>query len=238
MLRDALESVTRQTYGNWEAIVVNDGGEDISTIVSSLPKNAAAKITALGSRFPQGQARARNHALAAAQGEIIAFLDDDDLFFPDHLETLVSGLRESGAAFAYTQTAMVEERIVGDDRVDCVRRSMFTEFRYSRALLLVRNVIPTINWGVRRECFENCGAFDETLRCAEDWELLLRFSERIAFHQILKATAEVRVRQDADDCVTKRNRLQPVCELLYRRYPSGGNEMVELGRELFLALIR
>lgn len=234
MLRDALESVCRQTYRNWEAIVVNDGGEDISAALNALPLNATAKITCFQSPHSRGQASARNTGVGAARGDIVAFLDDDDLYKPGHLEALVAGLRGSGAAVGYTRAEAVWEQIVDGKRIDLRRGPASPWFRYSRALLLVRNCMPIDNWAVRRECFETYGKFDETLPCAEDWDLLLRLSAHADFHQIAEMTAEVRVRDEAIDSVSKRNRLRPMCELLYRRYAANGHELVELARELYL----
>jgi tetratricopeptide (TPR) repeat protein len=234
MLRDALESVCAQAYGNWEAIVVNDGGEDVAAALQSLPAAARARISALRLAQPQGQARARNRGVGAARGDILAFLDDDDLYKPDHLDALVAGLRRAGAAIGYTRAEAVWERVDGGGRVALRRGPASPWFRYSRALLLVRNCMPIDNWAVRRECFDACGGFDETLACAEDWEMLLRLSERYDFQQIAQITTEVRVREDAADSVSKRNRLRPVCAALYRRHAAGGHALVELARELYL----
>jgi len=234
MLRDALESVCAQTYRNWEAVVVNDGGEDISVVERSLPADARARITSIRSPHPQGQAGARNAGVAAAGGEIVAFLDDDDLYKPDHLAALADALRQSGAAIGYSRAEAVWERIEAGRRIVLKRGPAFPWYRYSRALLLVRNCMPIDNWAVRRECFDACGVFDETLACAEDWDLLLRLSARFEFHQVAQMTTEVRVRDEAVDSVSKRNRLRPTCELLYARYGAGGHELVELARELYL----
>jgi hypothetical protein len=234
MLRDALESVCAQTYRNWELIVVNDGGEDIAAVLESLPADVLPKIASIRSPRPQGQASARNTGIATARGEIVAFLDDDDLYKPHHLGVLVAGLRGSGAAVAYTRAEAVWERLVDGRRVDLKRGPASPWFRYSRALLLVRNCMPIDNWAVRRECFERYGKFDESLPCAEDWELLLRLSAQVDFQQIVDMTTEVRMREAASDSVSTRNRMRPMCELFYRRYPAGGHELVELARELYL----
>lgn len=236
MLQDALESVARQTYGEWQAIVVNDAGADIAGVVGSLPRAAAARITTIELPSPLGAAGARNRAIAQAKGEVLAFLDDDDVYLPGHLETLVDGLTRSGAPVAYTQSVAIEERIVDGQRVE-LRRGEPRDYRYSRAILLVRNVIPIVNWGMRRECFRRWGGFDETLACAEDWELLLRYSERSPFLRILKTTAEIHVRADAADSITKRVPLGPTCELLYGKYPACGGELIAIGREVFAASV-
>jgi hypothetical protein len=234
MLRDALESVCGQGYENWEAIVVNDGGENISAVLNALPEYARAKVACFQSPQSRGQASARNTGIGAARGDIIAFLDDDDLYKPGHLEALVAGLRLSGAAVGYTRAEAVWEQIVDGKRVDLNRGPASPWYRYSRALLLVRNCMTIDNWGVRRECFDAYGTFDESLPCAEDWDLLLRFSAHVDFQQIAEMTTEVRVREEAVDSVSKRNPLRPVCELLYRRYAAGGHELVELAREFYL----
>jgi glycosyltransferase involved in cell wall biosynthesis len=185
---------------------------------------------------PQGTARARNRAIEAARGAILAFLDDDDLFLPDHLATLVEAMVPSGAPVAYTESEAVEERIEEGRRV-VVRRGTARQYRYSRALLLVRNMIATANWGMRRECFERWGGFDDSLACAEDWDLLLRFSEKTPFLRLARTTTEIRVRAGTPDSVTQRIPLRPTCDLLYRRYPAGPSELIALGREVYAASI-
>ena len=234
LLRDALESVCRQTYRNWEAVVVNDGGPDISAVVKSMPSDLVSRITSVQSPQRRGQANARNAGVAAARGEIIAFLDDDDLYKPAHLAALVAGLRDSGAAVAYTRAEAVLEKLAGGERTELKRGPASPWFRYSRALLLVRNAMPLQNCAMRRECFARFGHFDEDLSCAEDWELLLRFSANADFRQITEITTEIHVREDAIDSVSKRNRLRPMCELFYRRHAADGHELVELARELYL----
>lgn len=234
LLRDALASVCRQTYGNWEAVVVNDGGPDIAAVVNSMPSGLLHRITPIQSTRAHGQASARNTGVSAANGELIAFLDDDDIHKPNHLAILVAGLRESGAAVAYTRAEFVLERLVGDGRSVLRRGPASPWFRYSRASLLVRNTMPLQNCAIRRECFQRFGTFNEKLACAEDWELLLRFSANIDFQQIVEMTTEIHVREDAIDSVSKRNRLRPMCELFYRLYPAKKVDLVDLARELYL----
>ena len=236
MLRDALESVARQTYGNWEAIVANDGSGDATAVVLSLAPQPASRVTVVKTEGARGAARARNRAIEAAHGEILAFLDDDDLFLPEHLAALVEAMAPHGAPVAYTESVAIEEKLVEGRRVE-VRRGSALPYRYSRALLMVRNMIPTANWGMRRECFKRWGGFDEGLACAEDWDLLLRFSAQTPFLRVARTTTEVRVRAGTPDSVTQRVPLRPTCELLYRRYPAEPGELVALGREVYAGSI-
>jgi hypothetical protein len=226
MLRDALLSLRAQTYGDWEAIVVNDGGADVSGL-------AQQKVQVINLPTSRGPAAARNAAIRAAQGEILAFLDDDDLYLPQHLERLVAALRASKAGLAYSAADLVEESAVGGARTESSRRRLFPGLRYSPLLLLVRNYIPINTWGLRRECASAAGRFDESLHYLEDWDLLLRLSRRFDFHPIDEVTAEYRVRP-ANDSVTKRHRHRPAVQALYQRHDPCGNARVTLARELHL----
>lgn len=234
MLRDALNSVWRQGYPNWEAIVVNDGGEGIAPVLQSLPDDARARIRHIELKTARGPATARNAAIKVAKGDVLAFLDDDDLHASRHLECLVSGLRASGAGLAYTAAELVKETVRDGTRMETSREPFLPGLRYSRPLLLVRNYIPINTWGVRRECFDAVGAFDESLRYLEDWDFLLRASARVGFHQTNEVTAEYRVTERTDDSVTKRQSHALSVRSLYQRHDARGSEWVGLARELYL----
>lgn len=232
MLRDAWLSVCRQTYPDWEAIVVNDGGSDVSAVLEGQP-GGAQNLRLISMPTAQGPAAARNAAIRAAQGEILAFLDDDDLYHPQHLERLVAALQASNAGLVYSAADLVEESYVAGARMEASRRRLFPGLRYSPLLLLVRNYIPINTWGLRRECISAVGAFDDALPCLEDWDFLLRLSARFDFHPLDEVTADYRVRH-ANDSVTKRHPHLDAVKVLYRRHDTRGQRLVSLARELHL----
>ena len=176
---------------------------------------------------PTGQARARNRAIEASRGEVLTFLDDDDLYLPEHLQTLVEGLRESGAGVAYTLSEKVNEWLVDGRRVEFQRNAVFQDLHLSRELLHAHNFIASADWAIRRTCFERWGLFDDSLACLEDWDLLLRFSERTAFHRIARITNEMHIRLGVGDSVSTRILALSIFKLLYERYPSRGNDCVD-----------
>ena len=169
LLRDALESVTRQTYPKWEIVVVNDGGEPIVPVVHAFN----GPIVAIDQKTGKGPAAARNAAIEAAKGDLLAFLDDDDIYRPGHLALLVEALRAGEAGFACTGVELVQETLSPGKRVETSRQRFMEGLRFTRALLLVRNFVPINSWGVRRDCWP-AGGFDESLHYLEDWDLLLR----------------------------------------------------------------
>lgn len=97
-LPDAVASLIDQTWQNWEAIVVADDGFDYGALLrdAGLTDRRIRHATTGGRRT--GCHRARNAGYALAQGDIIADLDADDVFYPPRLATLVPPAREHGAA--------------------------------------------------------------------------------------------------------------------------------------------
>jgi GT2 family glycosyltransferase len=233
MLADAIASVRKQTYRNWELIVVNDGGAGVGALVES----AAGNARYIERRESGGPAAARNAGVAAARGEVLAFLDDDNLYLPGHLESLLAALRGS-AALAYSSAERVLERVDGTRRVELKREPLVPDLRPARELLLVRNFIDMSTVAARRECFAEFGAFDEDPEVLglEDWELLLRFSAHVRLHPVKKATLEYRVTTLEGDSVTKQHgrRHRERVRAVYRRHQAPGLELVGLARELYL----
>src|ERR1043166_3977977 len=100
MLKDALASIAAQTYTPIEIIVVNDAGVDVECVVSQF--KLKHHIVYLKHATHKGLPAARNTGIKAASGDYIAYLDDDDVYYPDHIETLASFLSDSGYKVAYT----------------------------------------------------------------------------------------------------------------------------------------
>jgi glycosyltransferase involved in cell wall biosynthesis len=107
MLRDALASIAAQTYSPIEIIVVNDAGGDVEGVVSLF--GLKQRIVYLKHAINKGLSAARNTGLKAASGDYIAYLDDDDVYYPDHIDTLVSFLLASDFKVAYTDAYQADQ---------------------------------------------------------------------------------------------------------------------------------
>src|SRR5688572_9807009 len=83
-LQEAIESINIQTYRNYEIIVINDNPDDQSRI--DILSTKFDKITVIHSSHSKGGNAARNLGILKSGGELIAFLDDDDLWLPEKLE--------------------------------------------------------------------------------------------------------------------------------------------------------
>lgn len=98
---ETIESVLKQTYTNWELIIVDDCSTDNTDEVVK-PFLTDKRIKYLKNEKNSGAAVSRNYALREAKGKWIAFLDSDDLWLPEKLEKQIAFMEKNGYKFTYT----------------------------------------------------------------------------------------------------------------------------------------
>ncbi len=197
LLAEALDSLRRQTSSDFETVLVNDGGPIPSALLEPAPGRSVTVVTP---PRPGGRSRALNAGLAAARGRYVAYLDDDDLYLPDHLEKLaffLDGSDQYGAA--YTSVRQIEQVLGEDGRYRDGRELTVYDRPFDAARLLYKNDIPLLGVAHRRALAEEAGGFDETFDQFEDWDFLIRLSSRTRFHHLSAVTAVYRVRNDASN---------------------------------------
>jgi glycosyltransferase involved in cell wall biosynthesis len=106
VMRCAIESVLRQTIADWELLVIGDACTDDSEAVSRSFGDARITFTNLPENHGE-QSAANNAGIALAHATVVAFLNQDDMWFPDHLERTLAFIDESGAGMAFTLAARV-----------------------------------------------------------------------------------------------------------------------------------
>src|SRR5208283_1606227 len=110
-----LASVRSQSYQNWEVIVADDCSTDsTSRIVSEFTRSTSHNVRLFQHARNGGVSTARNTAMKAAKGEYIAFLDADDIWMPEHLDSLGSVLNSGRADLAYSDGCVFRETPSGD----------------------------------------------------------------------------------------------------------------------------
>lgn len=170
-LADTLACVIRQTCGDWEAIVIDDGSTDDTLAVAARFVREDPRVRVV--RLAQGgPARARNiGALVEATGAFLAFLDADDIWTDDKLEISAAVLAMRPTVDGvFGQVSFFRQQPSDGDTVSHVRRGVLQV-----GDVVGENPVCTLsNLVVRRAGFQAIGGFDETLRHAEDLECLVR----------------------------------------------------------------
>jgi glycosyltransferase involved in cell wall biosynthesis len=213
-LRECLQSLRRQTYGSFEVVVVNDAGADVESIVA----DELRTIPFQHIRNPQnlGRTAALNVGVEAARGNYICFLDDDDVVYPDHLQTLAEMALTKNLPVVYSDVLNVtyqqEPQTGGWKRV---KEQLVYSFDFNADNFLLANYIPITCLLIRRDCFEAVGPFDESLTIYEDWEFLIRLSRKFVFHHIARITGEYRRRDDNSNILESRQ--YPINERVVKR---------------------
>lgn len=116
-LKDTIQTVTEQTYKNWELIFVNDCSPDnsVEIIESEIKNNLKIKLIQLENN--SGAAIARNTGINNAKGQYIAFLDADDLWNKEKLEKQIKFMKENNCAFSFTGYEFANENGIGNGKI-------------------------------------------------------------------------------------------------------------------------
>jgi len=218
-LREALQSLQAQTCQDFEVILVNDGGEDVTDIVTELSPHL--RIAYHAWRPSRGRPQALNAALKEAQGTYIAYLDDDDTYYPDHLETLATALRVGDYQVAYTDVIWAFQRQTPDGAFETYERRSVHARDFNPDWLLFENYIPINAVMHARACLDVVGHFDEAFEVLEDWELWIRMALQYDFRHIATCTAEYRKRDDGSnitDAPMKRELFVSTTVSLFAKY--------------------
>lgn len=108
-LPETIESVLKQTYTDWELLLVDDCSSDSSARIIDEYVRQDERIKYLKNEKNLGPALSRDRAVQVAKGRFIAFLDSDDVWMPIKLERQISAMKESNYAFTYTRFRRMTE---------------------------------------------------------------------------------------------------------------------------------
>ena len=185
-LETAVRSIRTQTYPNWEAIVVNDGGQNVGHVIEDQHDQ---RLKYVDSKH-LGRPGALNLALQNATGEYIAYLDDDDTWYPDHLQLCVEFLeRNRQIGLVYTKAVRKEYRRNTNGTKTCVNERIDHQMEFDRLRLLDTNWIPNVSVVHRRSLLQQVPAFSD-LPVLEDYDFWLRLSSVTEFAHLAAVTGE------------------------------------------------
>ena len=186
-LAEALASLASSTYRRLEVVLVNDGGAP-----PALAADFPLRVTRVELDPGRGRAGAANAGIAAASGDYICFLDDDDLVEPEHFEKLVAVVRAHGVRVAYSDAAVGVYAAGGPRGWQEVERRLPYSRDFDPELLLLDNYIPFHTLIFDRRLLAEVGEIDPSFPFFEDWEFLIRLAARAPFHHLPQVTCEYR----------------------------------------------
>ena len=173
----AIESILTQTYENLEVIVVDDGSTDGTLEVL---QKFGRRLRVLRQRNA-GPSAARNRGISQARGEIISFLDSDDIWLPEKIARQVATLAKAGDAVPCCVCNAIlksKDRAAMTSFANSLLYTSEQEGLWINApqVLLHRFMLFNQIVAIRREALARIGGFDESLRYLEDYDLALRLS--------------------------------------------------------------
>lgn len=170
-LEYAIKSVLNQTYKNLEVIIVNDGGCDVRALINAFDDYRIKYF-----KIPhQGKAPALNFAIRKCKGKYIAYLDDDDIYYSNHIEILYSYLKLNNAKYAFS---IAEENVEIEHNGSWKSKKLFLRFFKPANPIMLRhyNNIPNLTVLHSKELFKITGLYDENLSVLIDWDMYRRLS--------------------------------------------------------------
>ncbi len=190
LLKEALESLRAQTARPRQVVVVNDGGASPREVTDGF--RDAFDVVLEDPKQRRGRSAVANRGVALATEELVAFLDDDDRCFPDHLERLAAAQRQGPEPVVYADAVTV---VYGQGETGWEPRVRTLQYSldYDPDYLLLANYVPIHTLLLPRELFRKVGGFDEVLEYSEDWDFLIRLSAETPFRHLRAVTCEYRV---------------------------------------------
>lgn len=223
-IEDALASLKRQSFQNFEAIVVDDGCSDGTDLVVKTYADKDSRFRLL-QKENGGLSSARNYGIRHARGSYIALLDGDDAYHPEKLANHVAKLdANSDIGVVYSASRIIRD----DGHFTFIYLSGKQVKRDPVAALLCKNFVCHGSNAVFRSCLvDEVGEFDENLRSSEDIDFWLRvaLSRRWQFYREPRALCYYRVRPSG--LTFNVEQMHHCCELVIQRAYSDYPELVE-----------
>lgn len=175
LIKKAMGSVLKQSYENWELIIVDDGSSD--NTLKLLNQISNEKIKILSHDKNKGAAAARNTGLKNASGKYVMYLDSDNQWDSRYVETMVGAFMELPQADAIYSGQLLYK----DDQSKpyAVRFGTF-----NKSLLHNKNYIDMSCFCHKHSIFEKIGGFDENLTHLIDWDYILRISNEFYIYSV------------------------------------------------------
>ena len=167
IVKHAIDSVLKQSYKNFELIIIDDGSTDgtVELVESIISKDNRIKF--IEHEENKGVCKSRNDGLELAEGEYIFYLDSDNTWKKEYLKTMV------GAYFELPDAkALYSGQFIADNYFSPIKRVRYGCF--NKSLLYNRNYIDLNCFTHKKEIYKKIGGFREELKRLNDYDYILK----------------------------------------------------------------
>ena len=175
-MKEAIDSALGQTYSNLEVLVINDGSND-NGATRNIAKSYGKKIKYI-EKENGGVSTVLNLALKTMTGEYFSWLSHDDVYYPSKIEEEVNYLIENNCldkkVILYSDYELIDEKGVLISKAIKDHEMLVRKEEYA----LLRGTVNGITLLIPTFAFDECGNFDEKLRCVQDYELWYRMMKK------------------------------------------------------------
>jgi glycosyltransferase involved in cell wall biosynthesis len=188
-LRKAVFSALNQSYGNIEVIVVSDGKNNSKKIVDGIDDKRVIFIEAERWGDP---VRIREVGIEKSSGDYICFLDDDDVLYNNHIETLIQHSDSKTIPFSRAKYIFRQSGKPDRETLDIEPNNPQAPY-YKPEYILEQNIAPISSFLIQKEMHYAIGGFDKNLIRLEDWDYWARMSLQFNLKFINVVTNEIRI---------------------------------------------
>lgn len=174
LIVEALESIMKQSFRDWECLIIDDGGTDNTKEVINfiLEKDNRFDFFQRTNKYQKGLPGCRNYGLDLAKGERIIFFDDDDIVHPDNLKKGLEVLEYYNVDFCHYQKLVYEgQKNIFESKPITVKQNLTLNDLENVVTQKIGLASCTVLWN--KKCFEKV-RFNENLLYAEEWECYTR----------------------------------------------------------------
>lgn len=219
LLKRSVSSILDQTYQNYEIIIVDDGStDDTEQVVHEI---GDARVRYIKMPENKGAAAARNMGVHQSRYDLIAFQDSDDEWVYNKLEKQMAAInnaqKDVGLVFCSYEcnNGMI---VPPKEKKATLDNNIFEQLLYS-------NFIGTPTILMHKDCFCDVGGFNESLKCLEDWELVIRVAKE--YKVLFLDEVLLKVNISSDDGVNANAKNMMTAEWYMLRYWQ--NDIIRLG---------
>lgn len=186
-LKETLESLQDQIYRDFEVIIINNDLPDLGDMIDKLELKDKIVYITRGMRRNPGSSK--NAAIKVAKGKYIAYLDEDTIFSPQHISTLVEQLEISDCKLAYNDAFKIIRGYVNEELIE-INKAIAFDKDLDTKTIAAYNPVPLVCFMHEKELLDEVGFFDESLYAFEEWEFLIRASGKSSMNHIRKIALE------------------------------------------------